>query len=82
MREQITVLACGFASGEMMNPFVLYDGKLIMEKWFEGTENQVHIDRNASGFMDSALFFSYIEKVVMPYLQSLGGPTKVRFCYS
>ena len=70
-REQITVLVAGFASGEVVKPLVLYDGKLIMEKWFDGTSIGIHIDRNVSGFMDSHFFFSYVQKVVLPYMENL-----------
>ena len=76
-REQITVLVAGFASGEVVKPLVLYHGKLIMEKWFDGTSNGIHIDRNVSGFMDLHLFFSYVQNVVLPYMENLDGPMSV-----
>ena len=54
-----------------MGPFVLYDGKYLLEKWFDGTQNHVIIDRNDLGFMDPKSFRTYVDKVVIPYLQNL-----------
>ena len=40
-----------------------------LEKWFDGTKNKVHIDRNKSGFMDPKMFKAYVEKVVLPHFE-------------
>ena len=57
----------------MLKPFILYDGTLLMTKWYDGINDDVHIDKNKSGFMDCEMFCSYVEKIVVPYLQSLPG---------
>ena len=59
------------ADGTVLNTFVLYNGKELLEKWFDGTKNEVHIDHNKSGFMDPKMFKAYVEKVVLPYFEQL-----------
>ena len=69
VRKQITVLFSACADGTVLNTFVLYNGKKLLEKWFDGTKNKVHIDRNKSGFMDPKMFKAYVEKVVLPHFE-------------
>ena len=69
VRKQITVLFSACADGTVLNTFVLYNGKKRLEKWFDGTKNKVHIDRNKSGFMDPKMFKAYVEKVVLPHFE-------------
>ena len=61
----------------MLKPFVLYDGVRVQTKWLDGTEDDsCTVLVNKSGFMDCKLFCSYVEQVVVPYLESLSGEMK------
>ena len=72
-RKQITVLPCGNAAGELLDPVILYDGKCFLEEWFNGTEDKVYIGVNESGTMDTATFYTYIKTVVFPYVEQKEG---------
>ena len=76
IRTQVTVLAAGTASGDVLIPFILYDGALLLTKWFDNTLNQVCIDRNSSGIIDEFMFCSYVKKVVILYLEQMDSPSR------
>ena len=60
-RDQLSVLFCGDATGKMLRPLVLYDGKLHLESMYEGTADRLHVAVNESGMMDPAVFKKYFE---------------------
>ena len=55
-RDQLSVLFCGDASGNMLRPCVLYDGKLHLESLHLETEDRIHVAVNESGMMDPFVF--------------------------
>ena len=68
------MLVAGCADGHVFDPFVLYNGVLLPDKWYDGTENRIHVDRNEGGTMDPNMFLSYVRQVVIPHFKNIGGP--------
>ena len=64
-RDQISVLFCGDATGKMLRPLVLYDGKLHLESMYEGTADKIYVAVNESGMMDPAIFMKYFEEEIV-----------------
>ena len=64
-RDQLSVLFCGDATGKMLRPLVLYDGKLHLQSMFEGTEDKIHVAVNQSGMMDPFVFTTYFQKEII-----------------
>ena len=61
-RDQLSVLFCGDATGQMLRPRVLYDGKLHLQSMHDGTEDRIHVAVNESGMMDPFVFKKYFEE--------------------
>ena len=62
------MLCCGNAAGEVLKPLILYDSKTFHEQWFEDTYDDVEISHDASGTMDEAILFTYVEKIIWPHI--------------
>ena len=67
-RDQLSVLFCGDATGKMLRPCVLYDGKLHLESMHQGTEDKIHVAVNESGMMDPFVFTKYFQEELIPHL--------------
>ena len=70
-REQLIVLACGSASGKMLRPLILFDGKVLMGFRFNGTDDRCYIAVNSSGIMDCGKFADYIRTEVIPSMTAV-----------
>ena len=73
-RKQITVLCCGNAEGDLLRPFVLYDGKKALVDWVDRTGSQIVVWNNKSGIMNTKLFYKYIIEEVIPHAESQNLP--------
>ncbi|GAU96001.1 hypothetical protein RvY_07511 [Ramazzottius varieornatus] len=65
-RDQVTVLFCGDATGRMLRPLVLYDGKVQLESMHRGTDDKLYVAVNDSGTMDADVLTDYFRKEVIP----------------
>ncbi|GAV06170.1 hypothetical protein RvY_16197 [Ramazzottius varieornatus] len=64
-RVQVTVLFCGDATGRMLRPLVLYDGKVQLESMHRGTDDKLYVAVNDSGTMDADVLTDYFRKEVI-----------------
>lgn len=65
-KSQITVLACGSATGQVIPPFIIFSGKQISPLW---TENEVNGSRFAvsdNGWVDKELFNFWLTDHFLP----------------
>ena len=69
-REQVTVLSCASASGELMKPFVIFPG--VRPRFnFEGVDpNDFDVGVSPNGWISSDCFFGWMANLLIPYLES------------
>ena len=65
-REYITVLGAGCADGTRLPPYVIYKGKNLWSRWMQGGPAGCMFSVSDSGWMESANFNQWFEKMFVP----------------
>lgn len=70
-KENITVLATVSASGKKLSPMIVFKGKNVWDQWMAETEHydfELSYAASARGWMETDIFYNYMEKVLIPAL--------------
>ena len=70
-REFITLLGAGCADGTRLPPYVLYKGKNLWSRWMQGGPAGCMYSVSDSGWMESANFFQWFQKMFLPAIRHL-----------
>ena len=65
-RDYITILGVGCADGTRLPPFVVYKGKNLWSRWMQGGPAGCMYSVSDSGWMESANFVQWFEKMFLP----------------
>ena len=76
-REYFTVLAAGSASGLRLPPYFIYKGKNLWRRWMQGGPAGSLYSVSDSGWMESANFNQWFEKMFIPAVKHLTGNASV-----
>ena len=58
-RESLTVVEGISAAGSVVPPFIIVPGKMMMEKWFQGLEDNAAVALSDTGYMTDELALDY-----------------------
>nr|XP_026483579.1 uncharacterized protein LOC113391735 [Vanessa tameamea] len=70
-KENTTILTTVSASGKKLSPLIVFKGKNIWDQWMGTTENfdfELSYAASSKGWMETAIFYNYMEKVLIPAL--------------
>ncbi|CAH2102386.1 unnamed protein product [Euphydryas editha] len=72
-KENITVLTGASASGKKLPPLIVFKGKFVWDQWMADLDPvdydfEISYAASAKGWMETDIFFNYIEKVLIPNL--------------
>ena len=70
-RDYITVLGCGAADGNRLPPYTVYQGQNQYARWISGGPPGALYGMSKSGWMESANFLSWFEKMLLPAVEPL-----------
>ena len=70
-REFITLLAAASADGTRLPPFIVYKAKHLWSRWTKGGPNGVMYSVSDSGWMESANFLQWFEKMFVPAVRHI-----------
>ena len=78
-REYITILGACCADGTRLPPHILYKGKNLWNRWIQNGPAGCMYSVSDSGWMESANFFQWFEKMFLPAVKHLTATAPV-FC--
>ena len=70
-REFITILGAGCADGTRLPPYILYEGKNLWSRWMQGGPAGSMYSVSDSGWMESANFIQWFEKMFLAAVKHL-----------
>ena len=76
-REYFTVLAAGSAGGVRLPPYFVYKGKNLWSRWMQGGPAGSLYSVSDSGWMESANFKQWVEKMFIPAVKYLATKSPV-----
>ena len=71
--KQVTVLACGSASGTVHAPLLIFPGQRFNYNQLDGFE-EAHFAKSANGWIDSHIFYSWMKEAFIPAVADLDKP--------
>ncbi|XP_041377275.1 uncharacterized protein LOC121389691 [Gigantopelta aegis] len=76
-RKQITVNCGGSASGQVLPPYVVYQGKNLYLAWTEGGPDGTTFTTSAKGWMEGPQFLDWFQKVFLKNTEHLSSNPRV-----
>lgn len=73
-KEQVTVMAAVSATGETVNPLVLFKGKKHLVAYSESAPEGWAVKFTPSGWMNSDTFSAWIQEVFLPHINRVRRP--------
>ena len=70
-REYITLLAAASADGTRLPPYVVYKAKHLWNRWMKGGPSGTMYSVSDSGWMESANFLQWFEKMFLPAVRHM-----------
>ena len=75
-KAAISIMFAATASGQLLEPYVVYKAERLYDKWCVGGPPKVRYNRTKSGWFDGPTFLEWFETVLVPWAKKLSG-TKV-----
>ena len=70
-KEQISVLFCGSAIGQVVPPYIVYKSAELTDSWLTGGPKGTGYVASQSGWMETSQFFSWFETIFLPHTEDL-----------
>ena len=68
-RTNITVLACGNAEGDMLDPLIIFKGRRVNEELVHTAPDEWSVKFTENGWMTSIVFEQWLREVFIPYVK-------------
>ena len=69
-----TILVCGSAQGEFIEPLVIYKGKHLKESWMHGGPSQTQYTVTDNGWMTELAFENWFKETFIPFVKDRKKP--------
>ena len=72
-KKTISVMFCGSAIGEMLPPFIIYQGKNMWDRWCHGGPKGSMFANTTNGWFDVCTFSEWFHKLFLKHVQEKPG---------
>ena len=76
-KGSISIMFCSTASGDMLEPYVVYKATNLWKSWTRGGPPRTHYNRSKSGWFDNVCFNDWFNTVIIPWSRKTEGPTVI-----